>query len=797
VIERPTVFALALAAGTVACSRGGGHASPTPTAAASGSARVTASAPLTATAALDPLASPDECVFGHRGVLLDFGDEGGGRAKLTPIERSGRVDAVEREGSSWARVFARAVTVPFVATADDVASGTADGATPVLEARIRGGSAKSVMVFLNGKVAGAWPIAKGEVKVVSLKLTPDAPNAPQLVTGTNELLLRFRGAAKAGASAPDEEAEVDWVHIGGAAADETYAAPTRADAITSITLGGIPMRSLSLRAPAYARCTGWLPSAGHLVGSVGVVGVGDADLEIRALRDRAPPAVLASMHLSGNAAWKPVDLALPAHPAGAGAKGTLGAVELVAVRSTRGARVVFGEPRVLESGPPPTSPPPRPPVNGVVLVVLGDVAPRLMEPFMPGGTPMPELTALAKSGVSFDANRAASGAGSGSLASMLTALPPRAHGVTDDEAGLAAEVTTLADVARQAGIRAAMFTANPTTGSAFGFARGWDTFLEHLPDVTEAPGAANAPFDDAARWISDRVTAGVRFLVVVHARGGHPPWDATPEQLRTLPPQDYTGGIDPKHASELLVRARGVTGSGRPSSLRLNDADRTRAWALYALALKEHDGALGRLLAAIKVAGRDADTMVVVAGDVGMGESRAPLEDPDALSEATLSTPLVVRFAGADVDPSLAGRKVGVPTTSADVARTIVTAFGLTPPQAFGGVDLAQVATAGDAAAPRGRPLVAVDGNRFALRWGSFVLRGVQPETAEVDSPIDLTKLCDLSLEPECTSDVRGAFPLALSALRRELLLQVRSPHGPVPVVEASNVRGSLKLWGL
>ena len=736
-----------------------------------------------------------DCTFGHRGVLLDFGDTAT-RSRLTAMERAGRIDSVERDGATWARVFARGVSLPFLASADDVASVTADGASPVIEARVRGGSAKSISVFLNGKAAGTWPLAKGEARVVSLTFAPNAPNGPQLVAGTNEILLRFRGAARAGASAPDEEAEIDWIHVGGAVEGETYAASTRADAVASVTLGGVPMRSVSLRAPGYARCTGWLPASGHLVTSVGLSGTGDADVELRALRDRAPAAVLASLHLTGDAPWKALDLPLAAH--GATGKGTLGAIELVAVRSTRGARIVFGEPRVVTTAPdvPPAA---LPPVTGVVLVVLGSVAPRSIDLYSAAAsngsapaTPMPELDALARTGFIFDANRATSGAASGALASILTSLAPRANGVIDDEAGLAPSVTTLADVARQAGIRAAMFTANPTTGSAFGFSRGWDTFVEHPPDLSEAPGAAVAPFEDAARWIGDHAGADARFLVVIHARGAHPPWDATPEDLRTLPPTDYTGGIDPKRAAELLIRARApLPGEPHVPVLHLTDSDRTRAWALYALSLRSHDAALGRLLAAIKAAGRDDRTLVIVTGDVGLGDARAPLESTDGLDESALATPLVVRFPASHLSSS----HVSAPTTSLDVARTIVTAFGLVPPAAFEGADLARVALSGTPDFdPRGRPMLASFGSRFSLRWGSFVVRGLGPGE---DSGADVTKLCDLSLEPACTSDVRGAFPLALSALRREIAAEAKPPPPPTPVVETPAVRSSLRLWGL
>jgi hypothetical protein len=219
--------------------------------------------------------------------------------------------------------------------------------------------------------------------------------------------------------------------------------------------------------------------------------------------------------------------------------------------------------------------------------------------------------------------------------------------------------------------------------------------------------------------------------------------------------------------------------------------------------LKEHDAALGRLLAALKAAGRDGETLVIVTGDVGLGEARAPLEDPDTLSESALSTPLVVRFpavAGASAEgaTSLAGRRVSAPTTSVDVGRTIVDAFGLAPPAAFEGEDLARLAASGSSLDPSGRPLLAVAGPRFSLRWGTFVLRGSQPDSpGDEPLPADVTKLCDIFLEPECASDVRGAFPLALAALRRELAVEAQSPHAPVPVVETPALQASLKLWGL
>jgi hypothetical protein len=201
---------------------------------------------------------------------------------------------------------------------------------------------------------------------------------------------------------------------------------------------------------------------------------------------------------------------------------------------------------------------------------------------------------------------------------------------------------------------------------------------------------------------------------------------------------------------------------------------------------------VGRLVATLKATGHDADTLLVVTGDAGLGDARAPFEDPDVLDEASLATPLVVRFPRGDAaDAPFASAHVAQPTTSADVARTVVAAFGLAPPDSFGSsVDLAALA-ADPSPFARGRPEVAVFGARAALAWGTFVLRATLPDDA---SP-DVSKLCDRSLEPACTSDVRAAFPLALFALRRELT--AGPAHAPVPVVEPPPLRAALRLWGL
>ncbi len=730
--------------------------------------------------AIDFVSGFDACTLGYRGAVLDLGDASS-RARFGAKLEAPHVETLERGGATWARLRARSSSVSYYASPDDVPAARGAGSPgPVyVELRARGLAAKTVTVYLDGKILGPAQLAKGEGAVLTVKGTTALP-----LEGERELLLRFGGAPRA---TSDAMAEIDWIHVGAGDPEPNYAAPTRADVLASATVGGESMQAISLRAPGFARCAGWIPRGSYVEASIAMAPGGEGEAQIRLLRDRADPAVLGSVHFSASGPGQdrePTRVSWPVGDLGAEG-GALAAVELVAVTAAKGARVVFGAPRVvLPSAPTPPAPAPAPPpldegggravARGVVLVVLGELSTRSLSLYA-GPRPVVELAGLAKSGITFDTHRSTSGLASGAFASMITGLSARAHTLEDASARLPHSVTTIADAARQAGIPAALFTANPTTGASFGFERGWSTFEADSP-TEDAP--AVAIFDHAAQWLDAHKSE--RFLLVVHARGGHPPWDATPEQLKTLDPQGYTGGLDAKHAAELLGRARAVAGS-----YHWTDADRERAWALYALAVDAHDAALGRLLAALRAAGRQGDTAVFVTGDVAINEaSRIPFADAETLDEPSLWTPLVMHLP----DGALAGTRVTAPTSGVDIGRTVLATLGLDPPSAFGGLDLFDVARGGGP--PAGRAMAATASGRFAVRWDRYVLSGARERE---------NKLCDLALEPACVTDVRPTYPLALDVLHRaafDALVGGEAPAQREPATVDAATLAALRAWG-
>ena len=253
-----------------------------------------------------------------------------------------------------------------------------------------------------------------------------------------------------------------------------------------------------------------------------------------------------------------------------------------------------------------------------------------------------------------------------------------------------------------------------------------------------------------------------------------PPWDVPADALKTLPPDSYTGPIEPGvHAAEILAHARHV-----PPLVRFNDADRKRAWALHDFAVSEHDAALARLLAALDDAGRRDDTAIIVASDTGMDVgAHVPFGDAEPLDDGSLTSLLVVHSAG-----QANASHVRVPTSAVDIATTVLAELGLSPPASFEGEDLF------DAEADDGtRPLYASSGEHQLVSWMGLLLRTNATQS----------DLCIPALDAACGTDASPLAPLASEALRRitsEAAKAKRATHSP-PTLDAKTA-AALTAWG-
>lgn len=673
---------------------------------------------------IDLLSRLPRCEVRHRGLLFDLGSpavDGLSQFRLAP---DAGVTSIEREGATWARTAARELSLRFVLDAPE---------SVFIGARVHGLASKAASVLVDGKGVGTLSFSRRQTRKVETPLL-----ATPLPAGMHTVTLRFSGSSRDGA---EPFAELDWIRVGFADDDpSSFAAPTLQDIEQNVALSGVPHRALALRAPGSVRCTLGVPPDGRLRTSLGLIGAGEGEAELRVLVDGQAPTTLRTARVVGGerAAWTEAELPLT------GFEGQLVTLELAATQSTRGARVVFGDPAVVGRDMRALT---IPKARAVVIVVLTGVDPFRLPPWSPD-RPLPTLATLAREGVVFDRYRAPTSVTGGVLASIITGLSPTEHAFGDNQARLPDALPTLGTVVREASARTAMFTANPWTGEAFGFARGWDRYTVFSP-VSPAPGTA--PIDELVRFIGEKDQSPEKgLLAVAHARGIHPPYDLSPGEFAQLPPPDYAGPLDPRRAGQVLERFR----QRKKAKEKWSAADRARLSGMMDAALVATDRSLSNLIDSLRKAELWNETLLIVTADAAgaLDPVTPPFPESLELSEEVLSVPLIVRFPGG----ALAGTRAAAPTTAADLARTALAALDVDL-GAQGGKELFSLAASGTT--PVERALVARLGERYATRWGDFRLAGREGA---------VPTLCHVPSDPRCERDVQREMPQVTMALFRE-----------------------------
>jgi hypothetical protein len=371
------------------------------------------------------------------------------------------------------------------------------------------------------------------------------------------------------------------------------------------------------------------------------------------------------------------------------------------------------------------------------------------------------------------------------LATILTGLMPRAHGVEAPLLRLPSTLRALPGLTKEASGSAAMYTSVPSSFAPFGFNAGWEVFEAFSPvkDI-----AASEPFTRAASWLERILDERQRShaFVVIHARGTHPPWDVTREEAQQLKPHDYGGAIDPRRAGVVLggLRARGSRGGKR-----LVEDDWTRMRALGDAALAKQDAGLQRIFAVLKERNAWDNALVIVAGDVGPGEPPdLPFDPAGPLTEERLAVPLLVGFPGR----AFAGREIQASVSATDIARTLYTALDLKVPDGLGGINLFLRASG------RG----ALDGDvqhatllgRYATRLGPWLLHGELGRTPKLCA-LDIDPACAVDMFPERTIAARATWLGALAAESSRVPSELGTAER-TPVELDPETRAALTVWG-
>jgi len=364
----------------------------------------------------------------------------------------------------------------------------------------------------------------------------------------------------------------------------------------------------------------------------------------------------------------------------------------------------------------------------------------------------------------------------------LTGLGPSVHSVMDGAARLPARFPTMASLAKDGRVTTAMFSSNPTTFPAFGFNRSWDRY-ETISPVSGITG--RSIITDFAHWLETRVkeSKDERILAVIHSKGVHPPWTATPEEVRQLPPEEYMGPIDGRRGGQVLQKAR-----GKRARVKLKPEDQERIRGYVRLSLAQDDKDLSQVVEVLRKLGLWDSTLLVVTSDVGMGgATRVPFTDGDTLGEDLLELPMLIRFPAG----RFGGTSVDVPTTPLDLLPTVSAAFGLGA-GTEGGYDLFQVAARPARFAPRMQ--LAVLGPSYSTRFGDLLLVGTSPK-----APM----LCDLMEPDSCSDSVKNRLPGFSEVLfrltysqQREAKSANRNQAGREPATIDPDTTAALMVWG-
>lgn len=696
----------------------------------SGAPRVEPSAPAETRAALSVAEREDElpfqaataCRVSHGGQFLDLGSDVSLARRSFALGPFTDVASETWGEQSYTRFSSTTVSYDF----------WLDEPRDELEVRVRakGGSAARLTASID------------QVQLGGVRLRPDSfetlsfprPKAP-LAAGRHQLSLRWSGRSVSDARALGM---IEWIHWAepGTLARE-YRPPRQRALRDDVVLGGVPRRAIVLETPSSLSCPVLLARDTTLELSVGFHGEGSGVARVIGRRQGEPPLVLAERRVGTKTGDGWTDLSIDLEPLGR----QLARLELEATSETPGGRVAFSEPRLAVAG----SSERLPRARLVVLVVASGLQRELLPPYE-GTRRLRHINQLAAQSARFPEYRVPTTLTAGVMATLLSGLPPRAHSLTEPRARLPERVLTLADRIREASGESAFFTGVPHTRAPFGFARGYNQFEEISP-VSDVP--ASAPLEHGRAWL-ERALRGPRDvprLLVVHLRGGHPPWDLSRDEAAELEPREYLGMLEPRRGGIILA---GVRAQPRPAQRRLAPADWVRLKALQLAALEKQDAALGSLIELLERDGIWNDTLFALTGDVAMGDGpEAPFGDGRPLTEDRLVVPLWIKFPG----NRRGGSEVPGPVSSTDVAQTLAAALGVNAPGQPGGLDLYRLADGNGPALVHGR--LARLGAEYSLRLGTWLLHGMSPKAPA---------LCDVGVDPACVHDALTTSPLAAEA---------------------------------
>jgi arylsulfatase A-like enzyme len=350
----------------------------------------------------------------------------------------------------------------------------------------------------------------------------------------------------------------------------------------------------------------------------------------------------------------------------------------------------------------------------------------------------PELQRWADRGVVFERALAQSSWTKVSMASLLTSLWPRSHGVRLPTDGLSERALTVADVLRSAGYRTYAVQSNGWLEQSFGFHHGFDHYV--FPRALSQAGQLGL----SSVWPhGERVLEEANRLIEAHAPGS--PFFL---YLHFMDVHEYAAPPEFKNF-----------GSGSEGS--------------YLAAVRWLDDVIERVRESLERAGLSERTVMIFASDHGetFGENRSYGHARNVFTPV-LHVPLLIRFPF-ETEPL----RVRTQVRNLDIAPSVLDIAGLAIPEGFEGESLLPLIAASDPQPDRlnfaalGAPILVGAVEQVSVNDGSWSLaRNLDEERREFLFERELDPLEDanlVDLEPAAAERMRAVLDAHLAAEAR------------------------------
>ncbi|GAB4108593.1 MAG: hypothetical protein Kow001_06470 [Acidobacteriota bacterium] len=380
---------------------------------------------------------------------------------------------------------------------------------------------------------------------------------------------------------------------------------------------------------------------------------------------------------------------------------------------------------------------PPPPPHDIVLVTIDTLRADYLGCYGRKTVHTPELDGLAARGVRFEHAIVQVPLTTPSHACILTGTYPQIHGVRDMGAFiLDPKAPTLAEQLRAAGLRTAAFVGAAVLNRRYGLNRGFEVYNDDMAGQSEEEKLPGVVAEVRAEVVVERALAWLqslqpqeRMFLWVHVYDPHFPYD---------PPEPFRGDD------------------------------------LYGGEVEYTDTQIGRLLAGLKAAGRDRDSLVVVMSDHGesLGE-HGEMTHGVFLYDSTMRVPMIM--AGPGIGE---GQVIRQQVRSIDVTPTILDFLGLEPRPELSGISLLPLAREGQPVRTHYAYMETLY-PKTQMRWSE--LRGMRTDRWKlIVAP--KPEFYDLENDPSESENVLSRHPAEADRLQKQVWVVDGPPEARRPI---------------